>query len=88
MKNLEMLIAQMNTVRRLFNEPPLDLANLNAQMAQDLFQEIDMRLSPEALYADGERPRAQAARLRKIYRAAVSELQRAGFQPQKEMYHF
>lgn len=88
MKNLQSVVDQANRVRALFKEAPLDLNKLDNKMAQELFQELDMRLSPEALYADGERPRAQAAKLRKIYMAAVSELQKAGFQSAKETYHF
>lgn len=88
MKNVKTVVDQMNSMRRIFNEQQLDFSKLDADMADMIFVEIDVCLSPESLYQDGERPRAQANKLRKLYEAAIAELNAAGYRPKFDPFHF
>jgi hypothetical protein len=86
--SLQALVAQHNNMDSMFFGGK-DQWNVNPtpEMAQAMFSRLDSNLSPEALYADGERPRAQAQKLAKQYRAAIAELKAKGFQPAGEMYN-
>ena len=88
--SLKAVIDQHNKMDTMFfgGKDQWDFYNITPAMAEAIYSRLDSNMSPEALYADGERPRAQAQKLAKSYRAAVAELQAKGFKPAGEMYNF
>lgn len=85
--SLQAFIDQENRMATFMGLPQIDPNNIDDAKAQEMFQRLDSNLSPEALYQDGERPRAQAAKLAKLYKAAITELKAKGFTPKREMYN-
>jgi hypothetical protein len=56
MRALNEYLAQRNSIRAMFKQPPLDLSD--AQDRQRLADDISSALSPENLTCDGEIPRS------------------------------
>ena len=89
--SLKLLIEKQNLMAKLFKEDPSKFWNIdsiNQATADAMFSRLDSDMSPEALFADGERPRAQAAKLAKQYKAAFKELTDKGFRPSVAIYNF
>jgi len=89
--SLKRLIEKQNMMARLFKEDSSKFWNIDSidQVTADaMFRRLDSDMSPEALFADGERPRAQAAKLAKQYNSAFKELTAKGFRPTVELYNF
>lgn len=86
--SLAQYIARKNIMNAFFKEPLLEEEKLDDAMAQELFQSLDTDMSPECLTADGERSRAEVARLRKLYTGAYKDLVKKGFSPAEEMFSF
>jgi len=85
--SLKQFIESENRMRAFFKEPPLDAETLTHDEATKLYKRLDSNMSPEALFADGERPRAVAARLAKMYKQAFADLKAKGFTPPTELYN-
>ena len=86
MKNLKHFIDQENRMAELFDKPQMDVNNLTVEDANALFCIIDLRLSPEWLYRDGEATRAEARRTAKYLNAAAKELKSLGFKVPANVY--
>jgi hypothetical protein len=56
LRALNEYVAQRNSIRAMFKQPPLSLAD--AQDRQQLADDISSSLSPENLTCDGELPRS------------------------------
>jgi hypothetical protein len=84
--SLKIFLDQENRMASFFKEAPVDINAIDDARAQKLFQRLDSNLSPECLFQDGERPRAAAASLKKIYLAAIADLKAKGFSPKEPMY--
>ena len=84
--SLKKFVEQENMMNRIFNQPMIDLSNLNQESADKLFQRLDSNLSPENLSADGELPRAKVQQRYKLYMGAINDLKKLGFTPTEEMY--
>ena len=86
--SLKLLVEKQNIMARLFKDTPWDINNIDQAVADSMFSRLDSDMSPECLYADGERPSAQAAKLAKQYQTAYRELRAKGFSPTAELYNF
>lgn len=86
--SLELLVKEHNIMAPFFKEPLWSTTDIDNQMAQSMFQRLDSNLSPEVLFADGERPRAKAMALKKKYEKAIAELLKKGFRPATAPYNF
>lgn len=53
-KYLTEYIAQKNFVRKLFNQPKIDPANITPVQARELWDSLEADISPENLTCDGE----------------------------------
>lgn len=85
--SLQQFVQDENRMAALFNKPVIDINNITQEQAEQMFQRLDSNMSPECLYADGERSKAAAARLAKIYRKAFEELMAKGFTPKATLYN-
>jgi hypothetical protein len=72
--SLKWLIEEENFYNKLFNRLALSIDSLSAIDVENLLETIEVRLSPENLYADGERRLAEAMRLKRKYERAALEL--------------
>lgn len=86
--SLELFVAEQNMFANLFNEPQIDLNNLDQKTADTLFSRLDSNLSPEFLTADGERKPAAVKKLKTKYEKAINELVKKGFRPTVVMYSY
>lgn len=86
--SLELLVKEHNIMAPFFKEPLWSTTDIDADMATAMFQRLDSNLSPEFLFADGERPRAKAMALKKKYEKAIAELLKKGFRPTGNVYNF
>lgn len=77
--SLKQFIERENQYRIVFKQEPYNINELDTETADILFRKIDNNLSPESLYADGERPRAQAQKLARMLVQASKDLQALGF---------
>jgi hypothetical protein len=73
------IIEQQNFWRKFREQEPLDIDTLTTEQANDIYEGIDIGLSPENLHCDGEITRAQAVKKFNVYMQAVEELQKRGF---------
>jgi len=80
-------VTDHNTMDQIFGGKDQWTVTPTPEMAQQMFSRLDSNMSPEALFADGERPRAQANRLAKEYRAAWADLLALGHKPQGQFYN-
>lgn len=85
--SLAKFIASENVMRGFMGQPEIKITEITPAIAQELFKTLDSNLSPEALTADGERPRAKQIALAKIYNGAIADLKVRGHQPEFEMYN-
>ncbi len=85
--SLAKFIEQENRFRNYVNLPLINVATIDNKVAQELFRKLNSNLSPEALFADGERPRAKAMALRKMYMQAIADIKAKGFVPEEELYN-
>jgi len=85
--SLAKFIDRENVMRAFMQQPALDINNITQEQAAEMFQRLDSNMSPEVLYADGERPRAKAMALAKLYRKAWADLLARGFKPVDEFYN-
>jgi hypothetical protein len=85
--SLQQFIDDENRLASFFKKPQIDIAKIDDAQAQEMFSRLDSNMSPECLFADGERPRAAAARLAKVYRKAFEELKAKGFTPTVTLYN-
>jgi hypothetical protein len=86
--SLKLLVEKQNMMAKFFKDTPWDINNIDQATADAMFSRLDSDMSPEALFMDGERPRAQAAKLAKQYRAAYKELTDRGYAPTIVLYNF
>jgi len=86
--SLERFIAEENMFADVYDELQIDINAIDQKVADTMFQRLDSNLSPEFLFADGERPRAKAMALKKKYDKAIAELVKKGFRPTVEVYNF
>ena len=89
--SLKLLIEKQNMMAKIFKDPLStywNIDNITQETADAMFSRLDSDMSPEALFADGERPRSQAAKLAKQYKAAFKELTDRGFRPTSTLYNF
>ena len=68
--------------------PTYDIDALTDKEAQKMFARLDNHLSPENLHQDGERTAAKAERYRKLYTAAIKDLQKKGFKYKGKFHSF
>ena len=80
------IIDQQNFWRKFREQELLNIDTLTAEQANDLYEGIDIGLSPENLHCDGEITRAQAMTKYRNYMQAVKELQKRGFPVPEECY--
>lgn len=85
-KALQTIINDKNFWHRLQNTPELNIDTLTTAQADDLFETIDIGLSPENLHCDGEITRAQATKKFNRYQQAVKELRKRGFAIPNDCY--
>jgi len=85
--SLKKFIEQENRFRTFVNQQLINEAAIDNTVAQELFRKLNSNLSPEVLFADGERPRAKAMALRKVYMQAIADLKAKGFVPEEELYN-
>lgn len=86
--SLQFLVEEHNIMAAFFKSPLWSTTDIDQATADAMFQRLDSNLSPEVLFADGERPRAKAMALKKKYEKAIAELRAKGFRPTKPMYNF
>lgn len=89
--SLALLVEEHNMMGRFFKEQsPWSTTDIDQKMADEMFKRLDSNLSPEVLFADGERPRSQAMALAKRYNKAITELKAKGFRPSSSVtiYNF
>jgi hypothetical protein len=86
--SLKLFLEQENRFAAFMQTPVIEIDKIDDATAQRLFGRLDSNLSPESLFQDGERPRAHAMRLKKVYLAAIGELKAKGFAPKETMYSF
>ena len=86
MKALKQYIDEENNWAEFFKRPVLDINTITDAIAQDLFQTLDNKLSPENLTCDGEAKRSVVQRRYKLFTGAIKDLQKLGFQPKEQMY--
>jgi len=79
---------RQNAMNKIFNRPLIDLDNLDATMAQDIFDSLDGDLSPENLHCDGEISRAAAGRKAKLFYGAAKELMDMGYRSNEQWSEF
>lgn len=80
MKHLMAFVEQENAMAVIFKHPVIDLAALTQETAQDLFDNLCCKLSPENISCDGEMPQAHVRRLSKLYHGAIKDLLNMGFE--------
>lgn len=85
--SLANVVEYHNATAKYFNLPEWSTTDINQVMADEMFSQIDNNLSPENLFADGERPRNRAMALKKRYLKAIEELKAKGFRPSRQMYN-
>lgn len=85
--SLTTFIASENKILAFMNQPQVDIDKIDDAAAQKIFMRLDISMSPEALYRDGERPKSEANKLAKIYKAAWEELKKKGFTPKGTYYN-
>ena len=78
-KQLEAFIADENWINNLFSKPLIDINAIDAELAQNMFDSIDGKLSPENLHCDGEITAAQARKKAKVLLGAAAQLQKMGY---------
>jgi len=85
---LQTFIDQENWTRSFFNKDPIsmDVRALDQAQADDLFQSLDAKMSPENLHCDGEISAAQARKKAKLFNAAFEDLKRLGFTPTEQLW--
>lgn len=86
--SLAALVESHNRMAVFFKQPLWSETEIDNEMAQTMFKHLDSNLSPENLFADGERPRAAAMKLKKQYEKAIAELKAKGFTPEFTTYNF
>lgn len=86
--SLQKFVDEQNLMAPLFNEPLIDLNALDQKIADAIFSRLDSNLSPEFLFADGERSRSKAMALKRKYEKAIKELVKKGFRPTVTMYSY
>jgi hypothetical protein len=81
-KHLEKYVDGQNWVRRLFNQPALDVNNLSAEDVAGLLDRIESDLSsPENLTMDGELRGAKLRARQSMILGAQAELNKLVHQP-------
>lgn len=85
--SLKAFIDRENKMLAFMGLPQIEIDKIDDVAAQKLFQSLDSAMSPEALFMDGERTRAQAAKFEKMYKAAWAELKAKGFLPKGAVYN-
>lgn len=89
--SLALLVEEHNMMARFFKEQTTwSATDIDQAMADAMFKRLDSNLSPEVLFADGERPRSKAMALKKRYEKAIAELKAKGFRPSRSVtiYNF
>ena len=85
--NLRQYTASKNSLRALFKKSPFPApTELTTSDADEIFRSLGGDLSPENLCCDGELPRAQVVRRKRLYDGAVAELRALGFTPPRDAY--
>lgn len=79
-KHLVNYVEGKNRIRRLFNQPLLDAANLTAQQVRELLDHIEGDLSPENLTCDGELRGAKLKAKQNMILGARAELEAQAIQ--------
>lgn len=83
---LKKIIDQQNFWRKFREQDELNIDTLTVEQANDLYEGIDIGLSPENLRCDGEITRTQAMAKYRNYMQAVKELQKRGFAVPEDCY--
>jgi len=74
MNNIKLLLEQENGLRRIFGEPEVGPTDYDS-----IYNLIQFKLSPEILFADGERSQAEADNLYTFYMNCLRELKPLGY---------